>query len=121
MPVMTEGQHAGEFVVSEGNGTISRETVTILNGRTLEPGTVLGKVTTSGKYREIDPVATSGAEVAIAVLYDAVDASAGDAPGVVIARLAEVHGGEIVWPDAITDPQKQTAIDQLASATIIVR
>ena len=41
MPVMTEGQHAGEFVVSEGNGTISRETVTVLNGRTLEPGTAI--------------------------------------------------------------------------------
>ena len=31
------------------------------------------------------------------------------------------NGGEIVWPDAITDPQKQSASDQLASATIIVR
>ncbi|MDD9976515.1 MAG: head decoration protein [Boseongicola sp.] len=62
MPVMTEGQHTGEFIVSEGNGTISRETVTILNGRTLEAGAILGKVTASGKYREIDPVATSGAE-----------------------------------------------------------
>ena len=41
MPVMTEGQHAGEFVVSEGNGTISRETVTVLNGRTLELGTAI--------------------------------------------------------------------------------
>ena len=121
MPVMTEGQHTGEFIVSEGNGSISRETVIILNGRTLEPGTVLGRVTTSGKYREIDPVATSGAEVAVAVLFDAVDASDGDAPGVVITRLAEVHGGEVVWPSGITDPQKQTAIGQLAVTTIIVR
>lgn len=121
MPVITEGRHAGEFVVSEGNGAISRETVTVLNGRALEPGTVLGRVTTSGKYCEIDLAASSGAEVAIAVLYDAVDASAGDAPGVVIARLAEVHGGELVWPAALTDPQKQAAIAQLAAATIIVR
>ena len=121
MPVMTEGQNTGEFIVSEGNGTISRETVTILNGRTLEAGAILGKVTASGKYREIDPVATSGAEVAVAVLFDAVDASGGDAPGIIVSRLAEVHGGEVVWPSGITDPQKQTAIDQLAAATIIVR
>ncbi len=121
MPVMTEGQHTGEFIVSEGNGSISRETVTVLNGRTLDAGAVLGQVTASGKYREIDPAATSGAEVAVAVLFDAIDASGGDAPGIIISRLAEVHGGEVVWPTGITDPQKQTAIDQLAAATIIVR
>ena len=121
MPVMTEGQHTGEFIVSEGNGSISRETITVLNGRTLDAGAVLGQITASGKYREIDPAAITGAEVAVAVLFDAVDASGGDAPGIIISRLAEVHGGEVVWPTGITDPQKQTAIDQLAAATIIVR
>jgi hypothetical protein len=121
MPVMTEGQHTGEFIVSEGNGSISRETATILNGRTLDAGAVLGQITASGKYREIDPAAITGAEVAVAVLLDAVDASGGDAPGIIISRLAEVHSGEVVWPTGITDPQKQTAIDQLAVATIIVR
>ena len=30
MPVLTEGRYAGEFVVSEGNGRISRETITVL-------------------------------------------------------------------------------------------
>ncbi|MGE0108153.1 MAG: head decoration protein [Bdellovibrionales bacterium] len=44
MTEVTENQHAGEFIVSEGEGTISRETVTVLSGQTLEAGHVLGKV-----------------------------------------------------------------------------
>jgi len=121
MPVLTEGPHKGEFVVSEGNGSISREVVTILNGRTLKPGTVLGKVTTSGKYRDLDPAGSDGSEVAAAILYDAADASAGDVKAVAIVRLAEVNAAEITWPDGITDNQKQTALGQLASANIIAR
>ncbi|MEG3637654.1 head decoration protein [Magnetococcus sp. PR-3] len=121
MPEMNETNHAGEFVVSEGNGSISRETVTILNGRTLVPGTVLGKITSSGKYREIDPAATSGAEVAVAILYDHVDASAGDAGGVVIHRLAEANAGRLVFDAAVTDAQKTTALGQLADQNIIAR
>jgi hypothetical protein len=35
MPVLQEGRYAGEFVVSEGNGRISRETITILTGQNL--------------------------------------------------------------------------------------
>ncbi len=121
MPVLNEGRHTAEFLVSQGNGTISRETITILNGRTLEAGAVLGKITASGKYREVDPAATSGAEVATAVLYDNIDASAADAQAVVISRLAEVNATELVWPGGITDPEKATALEQLATLNIITR
>jgi hypothetical protein len=121
MPVLVEGPHKGEFIVTEGNTTNSRETVTILNGRTLEAGTVLGKVTASGKYRDLDPVLSNGAEIAAAILYDAADASGGDVTAVAIIRLAEINAAEIVWPDGITDNQKQTAIGQLAGANIIAR
>ncbi|MGH6900186.1 MAG: head decoration protein, partial [Geminicoccaceae bacterium] len=47
MPELSEGRYAGEFVVSEGNGKISRETITVLSGETLQAGAVLGKVTAS--------------------------------------------------------------------------
>jgi hypothetical protein len=42
MPVLNEGRYAGEFLVSEGNGKISRETITVLSGQTLEAAAVLG-------------------------------------------------------------------------------
>ncbi len=41
---MTEGQHKSEFIVSEANGTLSRESITVLSGQNLKPGHVLGKV-----------------------------------------------------------------------------
>jgi hypothetical protein len=121
MPVLTEGRYAGEFVVSEGNGRISRETITVLSGETLEAGAVLGKVTASGKYKALDPAAVDGSEAAAGVLYGAVDASAADAEGVAIMRLAEVNGAELVWPAGITAGQKTTALGQLAALNVIAR
>jgi len=44
MTTFTEGQHKAEFLVSETEGTISRETVTVLSGQNLKAGHVLGKV-----------------------------------------------------------------------------
>jgi hypothetical protein len=121
MPELLEGRHAGEFIVAEGNGTISRETVTVLSGEVLDAGAVLGRVTASGKYKELDPAGADGSEAAAAILYDAVDASAADAEGVAVVRLAEVHGEELVWPDGITAGERTTALGELAALTIIAR
>jgi hypothetical protein len=110
MPVLNEGRYAGEFVVSEGNGKISREA-----------GAVLGKVTASGKYKALDPAAVDGSEAAAGILYDAVDASAADAEGVAIVRLAEVNAAELVWPEGITGGEQTTALGELATLNIIAR
>jgi hypothetical protein len=45
MAVLTEGRHAGEFLVSEGPGWISREAITAAVGQNLVAGQVLGKRT----------------------------------------------------------------------------
>jgi len=45
MTVFTEGQHKAEFLVTEAEGTLSRETGTILLGQNLKAGHVLGRVT----------------------------------------------------------------------------
>ena len=44
MPTLTEGRHVGGFLVWEAFRDYCREVVTIDTG-TLEPGTVLGKIT----------------------------------------------------------------------------
>lgn len=44
MTELTEEQHAGEFVVTEANGSLSRESATVLSGQNLKAGHVLGKV-----------------------------------------------------------------------------
>lgn len=46
MTVLTEGKHTGEFLLSEGNGYISREAIIIAAAAgAMVPGQVLGKIT----------------------------------------------------------------------------
>lgn len=75
----------------------------------------------SGKYRAIDFASAVGAEVAVAVLYDAVDASAADQPGVISGRVTLLNAYELEWPAGATTNQKNAAIAQLAARTLIVR
>ena len=100
MTTLTEGRHAGEFIISEGNGWISREGVTIVTGQNLAAGTVLGKITASGKYAAYSNAASDGTEVAAGILFEAVNATGGDKKGVMIARHAEVNGDELTGNDA---------------------
>lgn len=44
MTAFTEGYYAGEHVISEANGRLSRDVVTIVSGQNLGAGTVLGRI-----------------------------------------------------------------------------
>jgi hypothetical protein len=92
MTTFTEGKHAGEFLISEANGTRSRLNVTIASGEDLVAGQVVGKITSGGKYAAYDNGAGDGTEVAAGILLDNVDATDGDVEAVVIVRDAEVNG-----------------------------
>lgn len=121
MSTLTEVLGAGHFIVSEcDEGNLSREAVTITGGSYIA-GTVLGKITASGKYTLHNNAASDGSEVAEAVLFAAVDASAADVTGVIIARLAEVNGAELTWKSGISAPNKTAGIAALATKNIIVR
>ena len=109
-----EGKRAGEFLLSEGNGAISREQVTLITGQNLVAGTVLGKITASSKYTAYADGAVDGSEVAAAILYDNVDAGLTDMNAVVIARDAEVSSAMLTGSDA-------NGVADLASIGIIIR
>lgn len=121
MPVMTEPVHTGEFIVSEGNNSISRERVELAADLILLPGTVLGKNTATTVYGPLDPAADTGMQMAAGVLWDHVTTDATGGETVIIARLAEVHQDLLIWPDGITTEQQSTAIVELASQDIILR
>ncbi|WP_422137686.1 head decoration protein [Endozoicomonas sp. ALC020] len=121
MPVMTEPVHAGEFIVSEGNNSISRELVELAPDLALLPGTILGKNTSTDVYGPIDPAAVTGLQMAAGVLWDHVITDATGGEGVIIARLAEVDQELLVWPEGITDEEKTTAVEELSSLDIILR
>src|SRR5258705_13914004 len=89
MTVLTMSPTLGDLLKFDLNGNYSRESVTLKSGTNYALGSVLGKITASGKYR-LSPNATvtgdEGAETATAVLIGAVDATGGDKPGLVVAR-----------------------------------
>ena len=115
MATMNEALRTGEFLISESNGDRSREVITIAAAAgALVPGTVLGKITASGKYVAYSNAANDGTEVAAAVLYAAAEDLAVDQPAVVIARDAEVAEVHLTGIDA-------TGKTDLAAIGIIVR
>jgi hypothetical protein len=123
MATLTEGNHAGGFLVWETSRDYTRETVTLASGAgKLAPGTVLGKITTGGKFTQLTPAASNGSQNAAGILWGAVDATAADAPGVVVLRgPAIVNRNEIVWPAGATDPQIAAATTALAALGILLR
>ncbi len=114
--------HAGGFLLSEDE-TICRAVVTLVSGAgALKAGTVLGKITASGKFKAYDNDATDGSEVARAVLWQDTDATSADTQATVLARLAEVDGDRLVWGSGVTaQGEKDAALADLAAAFIIVR
>src|SRR5690349_10332020 len=97
MAVQTEAIHKGEGILSEANGERSREQITVVTGQNLGAMFVVGKITASGKYKEYDNAAADGSQAAAGVLIGAVDASAADELGVILARDAEVDYDTLQW------------------------
>ena len=123
MAMLTEGPHPGGFLIWEVLRDYTRETVTLASGAgKLAPGTVLGKVTTGGKYTVLTPAATNGSQTAAGILWDKTDATDADASGVVLVRgpaIANRH--ELVWPEAATEAQITAATTALAALGIVLR
>ncbi|RMD93351.1 MAG: head decoration protein [Alphaproteobacteria bacterium] len=118
----TMNRTVGAFVKYEAPQNYSRDDITVVSGQNLVAGTVLGKITASGKYTAWDPAAVDGSETAVGVLVDDVDASSGDAAGVMIARHAiVVDKSGLVFAGSPTEAQKDTAVADLASVGILSR
>lgn len=122
MTTLTETTHAGEFLVSEANGTLSREVVTIVSGSgVITAGMVLGKITASGKYKPYDDDNVDGSETAAAIAYDGVDATSADKAVTVIFRDAEVKLSALQWAATNDATDKTNGLADLAGKNIIAR
>lgn len=111
-----------DIVKDEGKNRFSRDTDTLASGSgVVKIGTVLGKITASGKFKPLAPAASDGTQIAAAITLQNADATSDDQPTVNLKRRAQVVLQELVWPAGITDPQKKTAIEQLAALGIIAR
>ena len=123
MSVLVETRHPGEFILSEANGQRSRETITIASGAgIIAAGTVLGKVTASGKYIASAVGASDGSEVPAAINIYGADATASDVTVSAIVRDAEVNGKCLTWhADRDQPAEKAAANAALANLGVIVR
>lgn len=122
MPTLNQPVPNASASVSEGNGTISRDAITIISGAgVLSANTVLGRITASGKYGLHDNALSDGREVAAGVLYSAVDATSADAKGVAWRRACELANGELIFKAGISAPNRAAAIVSLAALNIITR
>lgn len=126
--VYTEGKHPGSFIMAEqpGVGALSREVITIASGAGIvAPGTVLGKITASGKYIPSPAAEVSGsegAEVAAAINIYGVDATDADVEVTAIVRMATINGHELTYDASRNlDAEKLAARVDLAAENIIVR
>ena len=126
MTTLTMAPTLGDLLKYELNGSYSRETVTLKSGTNYALGSVLGKITASGKYR-LSPAAAvtgdEGAETAVAVLIEAIDATAADKGGLVVARGPTiVSKAALVFDASVDDDTKKAAKDaQLSAAGIVPR
>jgi Bacteriophage lambda head decoration protein D len=91
---LTQGYQPYEFLLSEATGNRSRDqaVATTVVGTPLPSGTVMGKVTASGKLIKYVDTATDGSQTAVAVLCTPMDGVAGDQRVTVINTDAEVFG-----------------------------
>lgn len=97
MSTLHEGIHPGEFMVSEANGTRSRENITLTQTPTAVPGAIIGPTAVPDVWITFDSglaVSVGGVLVTDGVPTGLIPA---DIPAVAIVRDAEVNEDELDW------------------------
>ena len=123
MTVLSQPPTMGDVLKYEVNPNYTRETITLLAGMPYPVGSVLGRITASGKYKLATSGGSDGAQTASAVLLYAVDATLAEATGIVVARgPAIVSRAALIYDATVDDGAKIiTKIGQLTTAGIIAR
>lgn len=126
MTILTEGSRKADFIVSEANDYRSRDaiTVTVPADTTYEAGTVLGKITASGKFVRHAAGASDGSENEAGILYQNLVNTTGsgvDYDATNVARDAEVTGAHLTYEAGATAAQILTSNAALAAFGVIVR
>lgn len=119
MPAQSQPKTLADLLLVEVKPGWSKDPVVYAAGAHYPLGTVLALV--ADKVQVLDPAGAGAAKKAYAVAADTVDATAGDTKGPAIARGAVVDLAELVWPAAITDAQKATALAELDARGIVAR
>lgn len=112
------GVRQSDWLVFEECGLTrySRENIVVVSGSgPLPTGTVLGKITASGKYGVYDNAGSGGVEVAAAILAEPVDATGGDVKGAAVVRLAKIAPGGLTWKSTLSAADEAAGLADLAA------
>ncbi len=109
MTTYIETYHNSEIILSEADGTLSREVITVVSGTgILTAGTVIGKITATGKWRTYDDAHADGSQATLAILLESIDATGSDIVCSALVRFAEVKKDILQW-DTACDATAKTA------------
>ena len=101
MATKTETVRNLEWLLSESNGYRSRKTMTFAQtGAEVLSGTVVGKVTASGKLKAYANANSDGTETAVGILMETLPAATGDVSVTIIELDAEVFDAMLTGIDA---------------------
>ncbi len=116
--IITEGRYPSDWLkaVSHVSGFSYEEVVIASGAGKVDTGTVLGKVTATGKYRPVTMAATDGSQNAAGILLNAVDATSADAPAVIVAREAIVVAQGLRYGADIDTPAERLAVQNALRA-----
>jgi hypothetical protein len=101
------GCYIGE---AEPNNIVNEEIIVASGAGVLRAGTVLGKITASGKYWPHDNALANGAEVATAILFRGVDATSAD-----VTAVATVNGPATIFDTMLAYKAGISAPNKLAA------
>jgi hypothetical protein len=123
MPTLTQAASQADVVKFQIDPNYTNEAITLLLGTNYKAGSVLGKITASGKYKLAVVGAVDGSAVAVAVLLNPVDATLADATGVILARgPAIVSKAALVFDASVnTAPLTATKWAELTAVGIVPR
>lgn len=82
----TEGTYVPDALIAGNHHLLAGRKVTIASGQNLVRGTVLGKVTSGGKYIASLSAASDGSQTPDLILAEDCNASAGDQPAMAYSR-----------------------------------
>ncbi len=101
-----------------GDFPLITDTVTLTGGALFKRGTLLGKITASGKFTVATSAATDGSQTPVRVLADHSDTTGSDVTAGVY-RTGEFNANSIVIGTGIV--LNQAAIDALAAMSIFIK
>lgn len=123
MPAVNfENRRSGCYLGQCASLNIVNEEIIVASGEgILYPGTVLGKITASGKYAAHTPGAADGSQTAAAILFHKIDATDEDVTTVGTVRgPATINGTMLTFADGISAANKSAAEDALRAAGMAV-